>query len=90
MARPLTYGVFGMILVSFIILSWAFYTNDFTVAYVASNSNSLLPWYYRLSAVWGGHEGSLLLWVLIQLPGRLPLRCSRAVCHWNLWHVCCP
>lgn len=66
MARPLTYGVFGMILVSFIILSWAFYTNDFTVAYVASNSNSLLPWYYRLSAVWGGHEGSLLLWVLIQ------------------------
>ncbi|MGR5066216.1 heme lyase CcmF/NrfE family subunit [Photobacterium sp. DNB22_13_2] len=66
MARPLTYGIFGMILVSFIILSWSFYINDFTVVYVASNSNSMLPWYYRLSAVWGGHEGSLLLWVLIQ------------------------
>ncbi|MGF1737330.1 heme lyase CcmF/NrfE family subunit [Photobacterium satsumensis] len=66
MARPLTYGIFGMILVSFVILSWSFYINDFTVVYVASNSNSLLPWYYRLSAVWGGHEGSLLLWVLIQ------------------------
>ncbi|EAP94246.1 cytochrome c-type biogenesis protein CcmF, partial [Vibrio splendidus 12B01] len=40
--------------------------NDFTVQYVASNSNSQLPWYYRITAVWGAHEGSLLLWVLIQ------------------------
>ncbi len=54
MARPLTYGVFGMLLLSFIVLCWAFYTNDFTVTYVASNSNSLLPWYYRITAVWGG------------------------------------
>lgn len=66
MARPLSYGIFGMIAVSFGILSWSFYSNDFTVAYVASNSTSLLPWYYRLTAVWGGHEGSLMLWVLIQ------------------------
>ncbi|RWX56578.1 heme lyase CcmF/NrfE family subunit [Photobacterium chitinilyticum] len=66
MARPLTFGVFGMLLLSFIVLCWAFYTNDFTVTYVASNSNSLLPWYYRITAVWGAHEGSLLLWVLIQ------------------------
>jgi cytochrome c-type biogenesis protein CcmF len=66
MARPLTYGVFGMLLLSFVVLCWAFYTNDFTVTYVASNSNSLLPWYYRITAVWGAHEGSLLLWVLIQ------------------------
>ena len=66
MARPLTYGVFAMLLTSFVILCWAFYTNDFTVGYVASNSNSLLPWYYRITAVWGAHEGSLLLWVLIQ------------------------
>ncbi|MGF1758377.1 heme lyase CcmF/NrfE family subunit [Photobacterium sagamiensis] len=66
MARPLSYGVFGMLMLSFAALCWAFYTNDFTVSYVASNSNSLLPWYYRIVAVWGGHEGSLLLWVLIQ------------------------
>ncbi|OOF04801.1 heme lyase CcmF/NrfE family subunit [Salinivibrio sp. MA607] len=66
MARPLSVGMFAMLLFSFIALSWAFYTNDFTVAYVASNSNSALPWYYRLTAVWGAHEGSLLLWVLVQ------------------------
>ncbi|MDO6581637.1 heme lyase CcmF/NrfE family subunit [Photobacterium sp. 2_MG-2023] len=66
LARPLTFGVFAMLLVSFALLSWAFYINDFTVTYVASNSNSNLPWYYRLTAVWGAHEGSLLLWVLIQ------------------------
>jgi cytochrome c-type biogenesis protein CcmF len=66
MARPLSYGAFGMLALSFFVLCWSFYTNDFTVTYVASNSNSLLPWYYRVTAVWGGHEGSLLLWVLIQ------------------------
>ena len=37
--------------------------NDFSVAYVAANSNTELPWYYRLAAIWGAHEGSLLLWV---------------------------
>ncbi len=44
---------------------YGFYANDFTLKYVAGQSNSLLPWYYRLSATWGGHEGSLLLWVAI-------------------------
>ncbi len=43
----------------------AFMVDDFSVAYVASNSNSALPWYYKFSAVWGAHEGSLLLWGLI-------------------------
>ncbi|GAB6259921.1 heme lyase CcmF/NrfE family subunit [Photobacterium sp. R1] len=66
LARPLTYGVFVMLLLSFVLLAWAFYSNDFTLTYVASNSNSNLPWYYRITAVWGAHEGSLLLWVLIQ------------------------
>lgn len=63
-------------------LAIAFYTNQFAYTYVAGHSNSLLPWYYRLSAVWGGHEGSMLLWVTIlglwiaavaQLGQRLPL-----------------
>ena len=43
----------------------AFVVDDFSVTYVALNSNSALPWYYKVSAVWGGHEGSLLLWALI-------------------------
>lgn len=51
--------------VSFLCLMYGFYANDFTLTYVANQSNSLLPWYYRLSATWGGHEGSLLLWVAI-------------------------
>ncbi|WP_153446605.1 heme lyase CcmF/NrfE family subunit [Vibrio algicola] len=66
MARPLSWGMFLTLLFSFGTLLWAFYSNDFTLQYVASNSNSQLPWYYRLTAVWGAHEGSLLLWVLIQ------------------------
>lgn len=53
------------ILLSFVILEYAFWHNDFTVAYVAQQSNTALPWQYRLSALWGGHEGSLLLWVLM-------------------------
>ncbi len=65
-ARPLAWGMFSLLVLSFGVLLWAFYTNDFTVQYVAANSNSALPWYYRLTAVWGAHEGSLLLWVLIQ------------------------
>ena len=50
---------------AFAVLTYAFITNDFTVAYVANNSDSSLPWYYRITAVWGSHEGSILLWTLI-------------------------
>ncbi len=63
--RPLAVGIFMFTLFAFVVLSWAFWHDDFSVSYVASNSNSLLPSYYKLSAVWGGHEGSLLLWGLV-------------------------
>ncbi|HSG04015.1 MAG TPA: heme lyase CcmF/NrfE family subunit [Marinobacterium sp.] len=63
-ARPLSIGVFFFTAISFVALTYAFLANDFSVSYVANNSNTALPWYYRMSAVWGGHEGSLLLWVL--------------------------
>ena len=53
------------LLISFASLTWSFVVSDFSVAYVATNSNSLLPVVYRVSAVWGAHEGSLLLWALI-------------------------
>lgn len=65
LARPAAWGQFAMLLFSFGCLTYAFMVDDFSVAYVASNSNSALPWYYKFSAVWGAHEGSLLLWALI-------------------------
>ncbi|MGM0953410.1 MAG: heme lyase CcmF/NrfE family subunit [Pseudomonadota bacterium] len=64
-ARPLASGMFVFTGLAFAILTHAFLVDDFSVAYVANNSNSLLPWYYKFSAVWGGHEGSLLLWILM-------------------------
>jgi cytochrome c-type biogenesis protein CcmF len=64
-ARPAVAGQAVFVILAFTILTYAFVTQDFSVAYVAQNSNSLLPWYYRYSAVWGAHEGSLLLWILI-------------------------
>ncbi len=51
--------------VAFAVLSWAFVSNDFSIAYVANNSNTDLPLIYRLTAVWGAHEGSLLLWCML-------------------------
>jgi len=65
LAVPAARGQFFMLAVSFACLTWAFMVDDFSVAYVANNSNSALPWYYKFSAVWGAHEGSLLLWGLI-------------------------
>ena len=65
LARPLTWGMFLSIAAAFMVLVHAFVVNDFTVAYVATNSNTLLPVYYRIAATWGAHEGSLLLWVLL-------------------------
>ena len=64
-ARPAAIAQFACVLVAFVALAWSFYVSDFSVAYVAENSNRLLPWYYRLAAVWGGHEGSILLWTFI-------------------------
>ncbi len=63
-ARPAVTGQWVFVAASFAVLSWAFYKNDFSVLYVASNSNSELPTFYRFAAVWGAHEGSLLLWAL--------------------------
>ncbi len=64
-ARPAATGQWVFLALSFGCLTYAFIHNDFSVSYVAGNSNSALPLQYRISAVWGGHEGSLLLWALI-------------------------
>lgn len=65
LAQPAAWGQFAFLLAAFACLTWVFVVDDFSVSYAASNSNSLLPWYYKVSAVWGAHEGSLLLWALI-------------------------
>jgi cytochrome c-type biogenesis protein CcmF len=64
-ARPAAAGQAVFVATAFGILVWAFLHFDFSVKYVAENSNLALPWYYRIAAVWGAHEGSLLLWILI-------------------------
>lgn len=55
----------GCVFAAYCLLCYAFLTDDFSVQYVAHTSNSLLPWYYKITAVWGAHEGSLLLWITI-------------------------
>ena len=64
-ARPAAALQFAFVAFAFGCLVTAFVNNDFSVLYVASNSNTSLPTHYRVAAVWGGHEGSMLLWLLM-------------------------
>jgi cytochrome c-type biogenesis protein CcmF len=64
-ARPAVTGQFVFVVMAFACLVYSFVTDDFSVLYVAHNSNSHLPLFYRIAALWGAHEGSLLLWILI-------------------------
>ncbi len=82
-AVPAAKAQFVFVLIAFGCLMYAFIVRDFSVLYVATNSNSALPVAYRVAAVWGAHEGSLLLWALIlamwtfavaALSGTLPLQ----------------
>ncbi len=63
--RSLAVGQLVFLAFSYAALTWAFVASDFSVEYVARNSNLALPTQYKVTAVWGGHEGSLLLWVLL-------------------------
>ncbi|WP_140631832.1 heme lyase CcmF/NrfE family subunit [Methylibium rhizosphaerae] len=65
LARPAAQAHFVLIVAAYALLTTSFVQNDFSVQYVASNSNSELPLAYRIAGVWGGHEGSLLLWLLM-------------------------
>jgi len=64
-AKPAARGQFVLVLLTFCCLGYAFAVKDFSVLYVAANANSQLPLHYRLAAIWGAHEGSLLLWTFI-------------------------
>ena len=65
LARPVVQGQFVFVLIAFLCLGYSFVSSDFSVMIVAKNSNSELPFHFRLAATWGSHEGSLLLWVLM-------------------------
>jgi len=65
LARPVAQGQFVFVAIAFACLTYAFITNDFSVLYTARQSNADLPLQYRIAGVWGGHEGSLLLWALM-------------------------
>ena len=65
LARPLAAGIFVFLGISISILAYAFVADDFSVSFVALHSNTLLPMRYKLTAVWGGHEGSFLLWTFM-------------------------
>src|SRR6056300_233246 len=64
-ARPLALSLFVFCAISFAMLCVSFLNDDFSLVVVASNSNSMLPSFYKFSAVWGNHEGSMLLWILV-------------------------
>jgi cytochrome c-type biogenesis protein CcmF len=64
-ATPTAVAQLGLLLIAFLALMYAYVTSDFSVKNVADNSNSLKPLIYKISGVWGNHEGSMLLWVLI-------------------------
>ena len=63
--KPISWSQFGFVTAAFLGLAYAFLVNDFSLLYVAQNSNTHLPWFYRVCSLWGGHEGSILLWVFI-------------------------
>ncbi len=65
LARPCARLLFALVAIAFLCLALSFVGNDFSLLYVATNSNRSLPVYYRFAAVWGGHEGSILLWLLM-------------------------
>ncbi|MCE8022703.1 heme lyase CcmF/NrfE family subunit [Billgrantia aerodenitrificans] len=64
-ARPMAAGQFLFVAIAYAALTASYMLDDFSVLNVANNSNSMLPWYYKFSAVWGNHEGSVLLWSLM-------------------------
>src|ERR1700693_4393437 len=64
-ARPAVTGQFVFVIMAFACLVYSFVHDDFSVLYVARNSNSQLPLFYKVAALWGAHEGSLLLWIML-------------------------
>ena len=64
-SRPAAQAQFAFVALAFACLAYAFLNDDFSVTYVATNSNSAMPVQYKFAGIWGGHEGSLLLWMFM-------------------------
>ena len=64
-ARPASIAQFLLIATSFAALTWCYVTSDFSVLNVVQNSHTDKPLIYKIAGVWGNHEGSMLLWILI-------------------------
>jgi cytochrome c-type biogenesis protein CcmF len=80
LARPAAQGQCALVALAFVCLASGFVRNDFSILYVAEHSNTSLPLAYRIAGVWGGHEGSLLLWLLMLCGWMLALaRFSRSI-----------
>jgi cytochrome c-type biogenesis protein CcmF len=56
---------FGLVVIAYLALTWAYVTSDFSLVTVWENSHSKMPLIYKISGVWGNHEGSMMLWLLI-------------------------
>src|SRR5262245_37651844 len=65
LARPAAAGQFVFVAIAFGVLEYAFLHDDFSVLFVAEHSNSALPLFYKVTAAWGGHEGSMLFWITV-------------------------
>ena len=79
-ARPAALAQCLFVGLAFACLAWSFLDHDYSVLYVASNSHDELPAPYRFAAIWGGHEGSMLLWLQILALWSLAVaRCSRGL-----------
>ena len=89
MARPLAWGQFTFAAIAFACLLQAFLTDDFSVAYVATNSNSLMPTLYKVSALWGAHEGSPCCGPCSWRPGEPPWPPSAPTCRLRWCRACC-
>ena len=77
LAGPAALLQMGLVGVSFAALTWAFVVSDFSLAVVTSNSHTLKPMLYKVTGVWGNHEGSLLLWTLSLLEGGQSAACTK-------------
>ncbi|GHD66500.1 c-type cytochrome biogenesis protein CcmF [Luteimonas padinae] len=81
--RPTALAQLVLVLAAYVLLTLAFVLQDFSVKYVADNSNSLLPLIYRYTAVWGSHEGSLLLWSLMLAAWNAAVAVASASIPWS-------
>ena len=77
---------FLLVAFTFGVLTLAFVTSDFSLRLVVLNSHTLKPMIYKIAGVWGNHEGSLLLWVLILTFFAAVLPCSVGACRKVFWH----